>query len=178
MSEARAAGARAASITARCQPYVIALGNEKGGSGKSTCAMHLIVGLMRDGFRVGAIDLDARQATLAGYVAARAAFVRARGIDLPVPHAIAVHRSDLDSRVAADAEEASRFNDALGELAACEIIVIDCPGFDTFLSRLGHSHADTLITPINDSFVDFAMLAKVDPDSLKVIHPTVYSEMV
>lgn len=158
---------------------LIVLGNEKGGSGKSTTAMHLIVGLLRDGYRVGAIDLDARQATLSGYIAARAAFVAAKGVALALPRSVAVARSEADSRLAAEEEERDRFSRALGELSReCEIVVIDCPGADTYLSRLGHAHADTLITPINDSFVDFAMLAKVDPDNHDVVQPSIYSEMV
>ncbi|MBS0559004.1 MAG: ATPase [Proteobacteria bacterium] len=157
---------------------IVVLGNEKGGSGKSTAAMHLIVALLRDGYSVGAIDLDARQATLTNYLAARGAFAQAKGIDLPLPQYEAVLRSDTDSRAAAEAEETERFNGALARLSGCDIVVIDCPGSDTFLSRLGHGHADTLITPINDSFVDFAMLAKVDPDNHDVVHPSIYSEMV
>ncbi len=159
--------------------HVIVLGNEKGGSGKSTTAMHLVVGLMRDGYRVGAIDLDARQGTLSGYLAARVAFAERHGVELPLPESRAVHRSERDSRAEAEAEEADRLQTALAELrAANDVLVIDCPGADTHLSRLGHAQADTLITPINDSFVDFAMLARVDPDNHAVIHPSIYSEMV
>ncbi len=158
---------------------VIVLGNEKGGSGKSTTAMHLTVGLLREGYRVGAIDLDGRQATLAGYIAARETFVRAKGVALPVPRVLTVTRSEEDSRAAAEVDERARFAAALAAISQeCEIVVIDCPGSDTFLSRLGHAHADTLITPINDSFLDFAMLAKVDPDRRDVVHPSIYSEMV
>lgn len=158
---------------------VIVLGNEKGGSGKSTAAMHLIVGLLRDGYRVGAIDLDARQATLSGYIAARVAFVASKGVALGLPEFATVARSEADSRSAAEAEERERFSRALAALSReCEIVVIDCPGADTHLSRLGHAHADTLITPINDSFIDFAMLAKVDPDNHDVVQPSIYSEMV
>lgn len=164
------------SIEQRAQ--VIVLGNEKGGSGKSTAAMHLIVGLMRDGYRVGAIDLDARQATLTGYLAAREAFAEARHLALPLPQRAAVHRSEHDSRADAEAEETERFSAAMQSLAGCDIVVIDCPGSDTYLSRLGHAHADTLVTPINDSFVDFAMLAKVDPDRHDIVQPSIYSEMV
>ncbi len=166
------------SVTVERRAHLIVLGNEKGGSGKSTAAMHLIVGLLRDGYRVGAIDLDSRQATLSGSLAARESFARGRRVDLPLPRFLAVQRSVLDSRAAADAEEAARFAAALAELQDCDIVVIDCPGSDTFLSRLGHAHADTLVTPINDSFVDFAMLAKVDPDNHAVVHPSIYSEMV
>ena len=94
-----------ASVTAERRAQIIVLGNEKGGSGKSTAAMHLIVALLRDGYSVGAIDLDARQATLTDYLAARAAFARPSGIALPLPLHEAVPRSDADSRAAAEAEE-------------------------------------------------------------------------
>jgi chromosome partitioning protein len=168
-----------ATVTLERRANIIALGNEKGGSGKSTAAMHVIVGLLRDGYRVGAIDLDARQATLTAYLAAREAFAAGRQIDLPLPLRAAVHRSELDSRREAEADETARFNAALSELSgSCDIVVIDCPGADTFLSRLGHAVADTLVTPINDSFVDFAMLAKVDADKHEVVGPSIYSEMV
>ncbi len=158
---------------------VVVLGNEKGGSGKSTATMHIIVGLLRDGYRVGAIDLDARQGTLSRYLEARAAFAEARGIALPLPERASIPRSEADSRAEAEADERERFDAAMRELSRRnDIVVIDCPGADTHLSRLGHAHADTLITPINDSFVDFTMLATVDPDNHEVVRPSIYSEMV
>ncbi len=167
------------SVSAEQRAHVIVLGNEKGGSGKSTTAMHLMVGLLRDGYAVGTIDLDARQGTLSGYLASRAAYAARHGVELPMPHAVSVFRSELDSRVDAEAEERGQLDAALAELSAsCEVIVIDCPGADTNLARLAHASADTLITPINDSFVDFAMLARVDPDNHAVINPSIYSEMV
>jgi chromosome partitioning protein len=167
------------SVTFEQRAHVIVLGNEKGGSGKSTSAMHLVVGLMRDGYRVGAIDLDARQGTLSGYLVARKAFAERHGVALPQPDAVSVFRSEHDSRAEAEAEERDALASAFQRLSLnCDIIVIDCPGADTHLSRLGHAHADTLITPINDSFVDFAMLARVDPDNHAVINPSIYSEMV
>jgi len=168
-----------ATITAETRPSVIVLGNEKGGSGKSTTAIHIIVSLLRDGYRVAAMDLDARQGTLAGTLAARQVFVDTKNIPLPVPAFRSVHRSALDNRLEAEAEERERFDTAFKALAAdAEIIVIDCPGADTYLSRYGHAHADTLITPINDSFVDFSMLAKVDPENHDIVKPSIYSEMV
>src|SRR3546814_6757451 len=54
-------------------PYVIVVGSEKGGTGKSTTAIHLTVGLMKLGFRVGTIDLDARQGTFTAFWRNRAA---------------------------------------------------------------------------------------------------------
>ncbi len=168
-----------ATISAEIRPNVIVLGNEKGGSGKSTTAIHIIVSLLRDGYRVGAMDLDARQGTLAGTLAARKVFVESKNIPLPLPEFAAVHRSKLDNRLEAEAEERARFDEAFKNLSAkADIVVIDCPGADTFLSRYGHAHADTLITPINDSFVDFSMLAKVDPENHDIVNPSIYSEMV
>jgi len=168
-----------ATLTLEHRAHIIVLGNEKGGSGKSTAAMHVIVGLLREGYKVGAIDLDARQATLSNYMTARLAYSEAHKTALPQPRSVQVHRASQDSRAEAEAEERVAFEAVIADLCAdCDVVVIDCPGSDTFLSRLGHSYADTLITPINDSFVDFAMLAKVDPDKLDVIHPSVYSEMV
>ena len=162
------------------KPYFIVLGNEKGGSGKSTTSIHIIVSLLRDGYRVGAMDLDARQGTLAGTLSARQAFVESKGVNLPLPEFRPVYRSERDIRQEAEAEERERFDEAAIQLIemGAEIIVVDCPGTDNFLSRYGHSFADTLITPINDSFIDFSMLAKVEPDNHDIIRPSIYSEMV
>ena len=167
-------------VQAAQKPYFIVLGNEKGGSGKSTTSVHIIVSLLRDGYRVGAMDLDARQGTLAGTLAARQAFVETKGIELPLPDFRPVYRSEADTRQEIEEEERTRFDVAVEELVegGAQVIVVDCPGTDNFLSRYGHSFADTLITPINDSFVDFSMLAKVEPDNHDIIKPSIYSEMV
>ena len=172
-------GAGLTSVTVERRAQVIVLGNEKGGSGKSTAAMHLIVALLRDGYRVGAMDLDARQATLTNYPG-RPRRVRVRQGHRPAAAAVRGRAAQATPTAvpSAEAEETARFDAGVDRLSGCEIVVIDCPGSDTFLSRLGHGRADTLITPINDSFVDFAMLAKVDPDKHDVVHPSIYSEMV
>lgn len=165
-------------IAVERRPHIVVLGNEKGGSGKSTAAMHVIVGLMREGYRVAALDLDARQGTLLRHLEARAAFSAARGVALPQPEARAVHPSRAESRAQAAQEDEAALAAAIAPLGSAEFLVIDCPGADTALSRAAHALADTLITPINDSFVDFSMLARVDPDDHRVIGPSVYSEMV
>lgn len=162
----------------QARPHVIVVGNEKGGTGKSTTAMHLIVALLRDGYRVGAIDLDARQGTLARYFDNRRVTAARRNIELPHPVYRRVARSTLGVRAAAEAEEADRLAEALDGLAGCDFVVIDTPGSDNSLSRLGHSQADTLITPLNDSFVDLALLADVDPETHAILAPSTYAEMV
>lgn len=160
------AGARAA---ARMDAHVIVFGNEKGGSGKSTTAMHVATALVRAGRRVGAIDLDLRQRSLGRYLENRRAFGQAKQIDLPAP---------LEARVPEGPDEAARLEAALAALAGCEVVVIDCPGAHTPLAQAAHARADTLVTPLNDSFVDFDLLARVDPTSGKVLGPSVYAEMV
>ena len=160
------------------RPHVIVVGNEKGGTGKSTTAMHLIVALLRDGYSVGAVDLDARQGTLSRYFDNRRVTAARRGIVLPHPHYRRVVRSELGVRAAAEAEEADRLAATLADLAQCDFVVIDTPGSDNSLSRLGHSQADTLITPLNDSFVDLALLADVDPETHAILAPSTYAEMV
>ena len=44
--------------------HVVVLGNEKGGSGKSTTALHIAVALLKAGQRVATIDLDSASAEL------------------------------------------------------------------------------------------------------------------
>src|SRR5262245_61592558 len=65
--------------------HVIVLGNEKGGSGKSTTAMHNAVALMKAGQRVATIDLDGRQKTLTHYVEHRRAWAERTGVPLDLP---------------------------------------------------------------------------------------------
>jgi len=160
----------------RRKPHIIVLGNEKGGSGKSTTAMHVIVALLRSGVTVGSIDLDARQGTLTRYVENR----RASAAELPLPLSrhIPIQASRLDSVLAAAEEDRGRFNDALAEFKDCDFIVIDTPGSDTGLSRIGHAHADTLVTPLNDSFLDLDLLARLDREGQKILGPSVYAEAV
>ena len=97
---------------------------------------------------------------------------------LPMPRRVVLEASTLDSRAEAEAEEEERFAAALAELAAADYIVVDCPGSYSTYSRLAHATADTLITPMNDSLVDFDMLARLDPGSGAIKGPSVYSEMV
>ena len=159
--------------------HVIVTGNEKGGSGKSTTAMHLVVGLLRDGHGVGSIDLDARQGTLSTYLANRQQFINDKGTVLPMPDSrVIAHSTDIN-RDAAEADDERLLSETIEELSLeNDVIVIDTPGADSILTRLGHSFADTLITPLNDSFIDLDVLAQVDPLTLQIKNPSHYSEMV
>jgi chromosome partitioning protein len=159
--------------------HIIVLGNEKGGSGKSTSAMHIIVSLLKQGYTVGSIDLDQRQASLSRYIENRQTYAKASNIPLLVSD----HRL-LSVSTQADAEEREReelqaFLNVLEDLRReNDYVVIDCPGSNSFLARVAHARADTLVTPMNDSFVDLDLLARVDPETNKVISPSFYSELV
>lgn len=170
---------RAPAPAGAANAHVIVVGNEKGGAGKSTVAIHLAIALMRMGKRVGAIDLDVRQSTLGRYIANRQRWCERRGVELPIPDQEHVRASTLRSLDEAEAEEAEAWGDALAALKArCDYIIVDAPGADTHLARLAHSAADTIITPVNDSFVDFDLLADVDPDTYEVGRPSLYSALV
>jgi chromosome partitioning protein len=159
--------------------HVVVLGNEKGGSGKTTTCMHLIVSLLRLGFSVGSIDLDSRQRSLTRYIENRRQTSLREGVSLPQPHHIVLQKSPFNIQEDSEKDERDRFNMALSRLLSSnDFLIIDSPGNDTFLSRLAHSYANTIITPINDSFVDLDVLATVDGHSLKIIKPSIYSEMI
>jgi len=159
--------------------HVIVLGNEKGGSGKSTTAMQLFVALARAGHRVGALDLDLRQQSFFRYLDNRDAHGQRIGAPLSMPRRIRISSSVAPLRGEAAAEDRNRLAEAVADLSRnCDFIVVDTPGAVTALSEAAHTAADTLITPINDSLIDFDLLGRVDPVTGKVKGPSIYSEMV
>ena len=159
--------------------HVLVIGNEKGGSGKSTTALHIAVALLGEGARVATLDLDARQATLGRYVENRAAYAKRKHVELAMPVHAAVPLSTLPERPAAEADERARLEAALEPMVGTvDFVIVDTPGSDTNLSRLAHTWADTLLTPLNDSFIDLDLLARVDPDTLKIVRPSIYAEAV
>ncbi|MFZ5616092.1 MAG: division plane positioning ATPase MipZ [Pseudomonadota bacterium] len=158
--------------------HVIVLGNEKGGSGKSTAAMHITIALLKAGYKVAAIDLDMRQRSFSRYLENRRAFAALKKTELIFPAQPKIEPSSIDSREEARRAETENFSGTLQTLADRHFLVIDCPGADTHLSRLAHAHADTIVTPLNDSFVDFDLLARLDPESGALLGPSLYSEMV
>jgi chromosome partitioning protein len=140
--------------------------------------MHVIVALLKTGAKVAAIDLDMRQRSLSRYLENRKIYSDSKGVDLVFPMMPKVEASTKDSREAARTEETEKLMEAFRTLESCDYVVLDCPGADTHLSRLAHAHADTIVTPLNDSFVDFDLLARLDPLTGKVLGPSVYAEMV
>ncbi len=159
------------------QPQVIVVGNEKGGAGKSTLAIHIACGLLHAGRRVAIIDLDLRQRSMSHFFSHRAAWTAANNVVLPMPIEPDLGDGKALAR-AAEAEQLATFEAAFAEAQAAEVILIDTPGGDTALSRAAHARADQIVTPMNDSFVDFDMLGSVDPVTLDLLKPSTYSESV
>ena len=144
--------------------HVIVLGNEKGGSGKSTTAFHLAIYLLYAGFRVATIDVDSRQQTLTQYVRNRRDWSKSHSLNVPQTTHYHLPISRDDSMAKNQRLEFEVFSMAVAEVeTGFDFLIIDTPGFDTNLTRLAHSLADTLITPLNDSLIDLDVLAHVDP---------------
>ena len=159
--------------------HVVVLGNEKGGSGKSTTALHIAVALLKAGQRVATIDLDSRQQSFTRYIENRRAWAERVRIDLELPTHFCVPRAELNSLEASEATEFSSFITAISTVEQShDVIVIDTPGADTYLMRLAHSMADTLVTPLNDSFVDFDVLGTLDQTNFTVTGESHYAKMV
>jgi chromosome partitioning protein len=158
---------------------VIVVGNEKGGSGKSTVAMHIAMALIKSGQSVATIDLDSRQRSFTHYIENRRAWAQHVGRDLEIPS-----HTCFDPQVDYPTEEdeaagCKALTDAVDALAQSHnFIVIDTPGHDSDLTRHAHAMADTLITPLNDSFVDLDVLGTVDPETLGITGTSHYAQMV
>ncbi|HSZ53753.1 MAG TPA: division plane positioning ATPase MipZ [Caulobacteraceae bacterium] len=142
---------------------VIVVGNEKGGAGKSTVATHLAVALMYEGARVAIADLDRRQRSMEHFFTNRATWTAAEGVELPHPDVL-----DVGDEIAL----------ARARTAEAHFLIIDTPGADTELSRTAHRAADLIVTPMNDSFVDFDMLGVIDPVTMTVVKASLYAEAV
>jgi len=163
----------------RSGTHVIVVGNEKGGSGKSTTAFHLAIYLLYQGFKVASIDVDSRQQTLTTYVRNRRDWVQARGMKLPHTTHFHLPLARGDSIRENQRLEFDLFRQAVTEVEGeADFLVVDTPGFDTHLTRLSHSLADTLITPVNDSLIDLDVLAHIDPVTGEPHELSHYSRLV
>jgi len=149
-------------------PHFIIFANEKGGTGKSTTAVHSAVALAAAGRKVAALDMDTRQRTLGRYLDNRAETVKRLGIDLPMPV--------YDTFDPAKGESIDSAIDRIGE--GVDVVVVDTPGRDDPDARLAMLRADTLVTPINDSFVDLDLIGQVDAETYRVRRPSFYAELV
>jgi chromosome partitioning protein len=112
------------------------------------------VALAYQGATVAALDLDYRQRTLFRYFENRAETEQRRGITLP----------------------GTTFGVFAGE--GIDFVIFDTPGRDDPLARHAATQADTLVTPMNDSFVDFDLIGQVDAETFKVRRLSFYAELI
>jgi chromosome partitioning protein len=146
----------------------IVFANEKGGTGKSTTAVHVAIALAARGARVSCLDLDSRQRTLYRYLENRRETIARRGINLPMP-TFDVFEQESQERLETQIAEAA---------AESDFIVFDTPGRDDKYARYVATQAHTLVTPINDSFVDFDLIGQVDAENFKVKKLSFYAELI
>lgn len=152
----------------RGQAHIIVFANEKGGVGKSTLAFHAAVALANAGASVLAIDCDTRQRSLHTALENRRATMTCLGIALPCPRAAVVER-----------QGAAVLTQEMGRLGTgCRFVVIDAPGHDSPTARAAIALADTLVTPVNPSFVDLAHLGRFNPATMAVTTPGPFGALV
>lgn len=148
------------------QAHVIVCGNEKGGSGKTTTIMHLTVALLNAGYKVATLDLDTRQQSFSRYINNREIFSKRSNLNLSLPDHRSVKRDYSDYVSDQENNELLDFLDIIMDIQSKnDFILIDTPGHDGYLMRMAHSMADTLVTPMNDSYVDFDVLGQIDSET-------------
>lgn len=150
------------------QAHRIVFANEKGGTGKSTTAVHIAVALSYLGARVASIDLDPRQRTMHRYIENRLGTLEKRGLTLPTPDC-EVFRGETTGDLLAMIRRLE---------ANSDFLIIDNPGRDDPFARIAVEHADTLVTPMNDSFVDFDLIGQVDAETFKVRKLSFFAELI
>jgi chromosome partitioning protein len=160
------------------RPFVLVFANEKGGTGKSTLSFHAIVSLLRCGYVVGSIDADVRQGTLSRYLENRAASVGAsRDTDqqpLPMPDHVRLSADPAPGGI----ESAAEAQAVLAGFSGCDFVVIDTPGTVNSLTAFGVANADTLVSPINDSYVDIDVIAELNMAKREVVGPSQFTRLV
>ncbi|THD47729.1 MAG: ATPase [Bradyrhizobium sp.] len=145
--------------------HVIVVGNEKGGAGKSTISIHLAVALLKAGHKVACIDLDTRQQTLTRFFENRRSWAAKAAWPIELPRHCAMGRGESSDVRTNEAHEFGLFAEAIGAVEHdYEFVVIDTPASDSYLMRLAHSLADTLVSPLNDSFIDVDVFSRVNHD--------------
>ena len=159
--------------------HVIVVGNEKGGAGKSTISIHLTVALLKAGYKVACIDLDTRQQTMTRFFENRRRGRPNRSGRSSFRCIARCERGESDDVRANEAQEFAMFAEAIGAVEhEYEFVVIDTPASNSYLMRLAHSLADTLVSPLNDSYVDIDVFSRVQHDRSQRGAISQYAELV
>ncbi len=159
--------------------HVIVVANEKGGTGKSTLSIHVSIALLKAGFRVATIDLDTRQRTLTRFLENRRSWAANAPWEVELPFHRALERGSSSNLHDNETVEFGAFAAAVAEVEhSYEFVVIDTPASDSYLMRLAHSLADTLISPVNDSFIDVDVFSRVHHDRTQRGQVAHYADLV
>jgi chromosome partitioning protein len=151
---------------ATMRPRVVVIGNHKGGCGKSTIAMHVIIALLAEGHRVASFDLDLEQLTLTRYLENRRAWGHLHGVALSMPDHHSVEEVTGTDFGRNDVGDATGFATALARLGdRYDFVVIDTPSGSYHIGLIAHSMADVLVTPLNDSFIDLDLIGTMAPSA-------------
>lgn len=152
--------------------HIIVVGNEKGGTGKSTLSMHMAIKLMQEQFKVAVIDLDGRQGSLSKYIGNRRNYSAQHGILLPTPtHYVFEPVAKEQNR-----KEIEELIQTLSQ--QFDAIIIDTPGSRNYLFELAHQYPHTLVTPISDSMIDLSAIADINYQTDEIIKAGHYAEYV
>src|SRR4029077_7072950 len=120
-----------------------------------------------------------RQGSFSHYIDNRRAWAQRARLKLELPVHFRVTRGESLKIEENETVEFAGFADAITSVEhSHDFVVIDTPGADTYLTRLAHSMADTLITPLNHTFIDFGVRGRVDRETFARPAPSHYSEMV
>lgn len=156
---------------------IIVFGNQKGGTGKSTLAMHLVVSLLQKNKKVATIDVDARQGTFSRYIENRE-ITKRENPGVLTPYHTPLFESEAESVSEMKKENFENFSNLIKSLNDFDYIIVDTPGNDNNLSRVAHSFADVIITPMNESFIDLDLLVRINDSTETTLKPSTYAEMV
>ena len=166
-------------MASHARSHIVVLGNHKGGSGKSTLAMHIAIGLMKEGRRVASLDLDVQQRTFTHYIENRRAWAKEKGLTLNVPSHFCVDGLAADKSPLTDHAQISLVSEAVAAFEHdYDFIVIDTPGGTSLVTVFAHGLADTLVTPVNDSFVDLDVILSLKKNQDQLPQPSQYTAAV
>ena len=161
----------------QARPHVVLLGNQKGGSGKSTLAMHIAIALLKSGQQVVSVDLDYEQRTLTRYIENRRE--AAKENTLPMPDHICIDELSHRGVKWNDADRIQALSDLIRSYdGARDFILLDTAGSGSQINLFAHGLADTLITPVNDSFVDLDVIFSMGPTPETMLKPSRYADTV
>ena len=141
--------------------------------------MHLIAYLLHLGFKVVAIDVDVRQKSLTRYLENRKSTKERKQYNILMPEYHVAFESSLPNIDERCQEEEKKFKELFDQVSSyADFVVLDTPGSNANISKIAHSYADTIITPINDSFLDLDILAKINPEKMDVAQLSHYSQVI